>query len=154
MKRLGIVAVGLALVVVVLVGGFMALDRTVLHWYVPESTDLGPLTRKVERLEDQLTNVRQDMKELSTENKAESESGRLIPVSPHEVNLGLRVQRLANVLALTLVNDNLVPDANTGHPQVKACYDWLLSAWVNETTGERLPETGSSADCGLTRVEE
>jgi len=136
---------------VALIGGFMALDRTALHWYVPEASDLGPLAARVDGIENQLNNVTQDVATLRGEVKTQSGT---VPGRPawHEANQSLRIQRLDSILALHLVNASLIPDASTTHPQVVACTNWLMSAAFNEQTGEEVADTGSSADCGLTLV--
>ncbi len=122
LRTLGVVVISF-----VLLGGFMALDRLALHWYVPDAADLrGGLPSQAQGA----------------------------ALAYHQLNQDARIDRLAEVLALRAVGEYLIPGADSGHPQVEACKRWLLSERHNEGTGEAVSVTGSAADCGLRLTDE
>lgn len=123
-----------ALVVLVVVGVFMAADRTTLHLYSEEATgredndvDLDRLVSDVDNLTRRVDSSEADVRAL-TNNQVNTDV-----VNP------LAVVNIAKNLAYRMVQENLsISDLNTGHPQVKKCTTWLIN-----------PTEGSSADCGL-----
>jgi len=130
--------------VAALVGGFMALDRGLLHWYVP-----SPQTSRIEALE----TATASMKERISFNE-----DRLFRVQ----ELGERVDSLEEIhdpvlqrLERDMINDRFVRiasavtvnslslsyggDQRSDSPAGKACYAYLFTG------------VGSITDCGFTR---
>jgi hypothetical protein len=107
--------------VIALLGGFMAADRLTLHWYVPEDS-----SGEVSTLESDVSSLQEQTSAL-----AGSES--------LDELLAGAVERIATAVTVNSLVSNFEGPQQLDSPAGVACRDWLL-------TGE-----GSITDCGFTR---
>lgn len=112
----------------VVVGGFMALDRTVLHWYAPSDD-----SARVEALEADLRKARGEVSQLKSDVSSLEASG-----IGDEFTAGA-LARIATAVTLNSLVTNLGGTQRSDSPMGEACRNWLLF-------GE-----GSITDCGFTR---
>lgn len=131
-----------ALVALAVVAGFMALDRTVGHWYVDSPAErLALLEAGNDQISERVDEIGQEMEVLD-----------LIHEPPTTLYGGNQVVvdlRVARLLAYLYVKRNLVSDATMNHPQVEKCLTWIMGAQLDAAD-----EPGSSADCGLVATED
>ena len=133
------------LVTLAVVGGFMAIDRTVVHWYVP---DLDPVSQRLEDVRSDGRGLRSRVGSIESSVSRLETSVRNIEESPADLSLfesdlerDLTIHRLGFALTINSLVNNLGGFQSTGSPRGEACMSWLLDS------------EGSMTDCGFTPTE-
>jgi len=132
--------VGLALGLII-VGAFLAIDKTVAHWYVPDQIILAEELN--EHLDD-YSALRSDLRDLQSDVRAvelsvdtlDTPTGAAI----YDTNFqrDAAIARLGFAVTINSLANNLGGFQTNTSPRGRACQGWLL-------TGE-----GSLSDCGFT----
>jgi len=129
-------------VVLSLVGSFLAADRLTLHWYVPEDTSAS-----VSSLESDVVGLMADASSLRT--KVSDTNSDLSSLRSRVSNLEsgagpdfdslTRDARIANALTIISLVSNYGGSQRFDSPAGEACFAWLMFG------------DGSGTDCGFTR---
>ena len=140
--RIRLPAIGLThilLIFAVALAGFMAVDRTVLHWYVPE---VAPLDTQVEATQQQADRIDRAVSRLSSrvedlESKVSSnQAGTVDTIQSGQIG------RLSNAVAILSLLNAYGGFQSTVSPAGRACVTYLSFG------------IGSITDCGFQHVEE
>lgn len=126
------------LIALLVVGGFMALDRTVGHWYVP---DPEVVSRQVDSQLRRVGAQGRDLRELQSRvEELESSRGDADGLALYETDLerDAAISRLGFAVTVNSLVNNLGGFQTNTSPRGKACQAWLLDG------------TGSISDCGFT----
>lgn len=119
------------MLVLSVIGGFMAADRLTLHWYAPEDT-----AGSVSELEADVSGVTRDISGLESRVSSLSLSG---SGTFDRLENFARDARIANALAVISLVSAYGGFQSSDSPAGRACINWLMD-------GE-----GSVTDCGFTR---
>jgi len=123
------------------VAGFMALDRTLLHWYVPDLSsvdarllegrqDVAGLDKRIDQLRADMEGIRDDVQGLQ---KSPEVSDALAVVALPALG------RLATAVTINSLVQNYGGYQRSDSPAGQACRNWLILG------------QGSITDCGFTR---
>lgn len=123
-----------ALLALVVLGAFMALDRTALHWY---TLDTNAVAADVSTLQGENVNTSGRVATLETKVSSLQRTQQTAVSSALDISRDLELGRLANAIVVLSLVSNYGGQQSTTSPAGKACFAYL-------TTGQ-----GSVTDCGF-----